>query len=264
MDNLVPIGRIFFALALIGLGIEHFVFQDFVTGRAPVWPEVIPGRPVWAGITGVIFIATAVAILVRRHARFAAILAALLVFVWALLRHLPVVAGSTLLSGAWTSAGKALVFTGGFLAIAATFPRVAPGRRSPATTFVNAEHEFFRLGRGCLAVFLVITGIQHFMFPVFVASLIPAWFPGNATFWTYAAGVALITGGVGLLVPVTARAAALLSGVMVFSWFWIVHVPRTTMGVSDGIAVFEALAFSGILFVLAGVTGARSTARAPA
>jgi hypothetical protein len=39
---------------------------------------------------------------------------------------------------------------------------------------------------------------------------------------------------------------------MVFSWFWIVHVPRTFGGVSDKIAVFEALATCGIAFVLAG------------
>jgi hypothetical protein len=39
---------------------------------------------------------------------------------------------------------------------------------------------------------------------------------------------------------------------MVFSWFWIVHIPRTLFSVSDGIAVFEALAVSGLAFVLAG------------
>lgn len=41
-----------------------------------------------------------------------------------------------------------------------------------------------------------------------------------------------------------------MAGLMVFSWFWIVHVPRTFVSVSDGIAVFEALAVSGIGLVL--------------
>jgi uncharacterized membrane protein YphA (DoxX/SURF4 family) len=93
------------------------------------------------------------------------------------------------------------------------------------------------------------------MFTAFVASLIPGWFPGNAVFWTYFAGVALIAGGIGLFIPLTARLAALLSGLMVFSWFWIVHIPRTLLSVSDGIAVFEALAVSGIAFVIAGYVG---------
>jgi hypothetical protein len=39
--------------------------------------------------------------------------------------------------------------------------------------------------------------------------------------------VALLAGGIGLFIPQTARLAALLAGAMVFSWFWIVHLPRT-------------------------------------
>lgn len=118
--------------------------------------------------------------------------------------------------------------------------------------FINLENELIILGRFCLAFFLILTGIQHFMFIEFVASLIPEWFPGDPVFWTYFAGVALISGGLGLVTTQTSFLAALLSGVMVFSWFWIVHLPRTLVSQSDGIAIFEALAFSGILFVLAG------------
>ncbi len=64
--------------------------------------------------------------------------------------------------------------------------------------------------------------------------------------------MALICGGLGLFVPSTARLAALLSAAMVFSWFWIVHLPRASRGGSEAIAVFEALAVSGIALVLAG------------
>ena len=46
--------------------------------------------------------------------------------------------------------------------------------------------------------------------------------------------------------------AALLTGVMVFLWVWIVHVPRIFVSKSDNIAVFEALAVAGVAFVLAG------------
>src|SRR5690606_9857429 len=80
----------------------------------------------------------------------------------------------------------------------------------------------------------------------------PAWFPGDAVSWTYVAGVALIVFGAGLLAPATAPLSALLAGCMVFSWFWIVHLPRTLVSMSDGVAIFEALAVSGIGFLLAG------------
>jgi uncharacterized membrane protein len=237
MTRLVPIGRSLFAVALIGLGTEHFLFRDFVTGRAPAWPASIPGGAIWAYLTGVAFVLTGAAILLRRRAR-------------------PVVVAAPLLSGQWTGAGKALTFVGGLLAVAGTLPKLEAHRPTRLLEIANLEREPVLVGRVCLGLFLLLTGIQHFLFTEFVASLIPVWFPGDAVFWTYFAGVALISGGLGLLVPRTARLAAFLSGCMVFSWFWIVHLPRTFRGVSDGIAVFEALAVAGIAWVLAGSTPA--------
>jgi uncharacterized membrane protein len=251
MDKLMPVGRTFFAVALIGLGIEHFVFKDFVTGRAPPWPEAMPGGLLWTYLTGVAFVILGAAILSGRHVRVAGILTALLIST-ALLRHIPVVVADSFLSSAWTRAGKALTLTGGALAVAATVQKLDVGRDVRLRKSASLDHQFVLAARICLGLFLIITGIQHFMYTEFVASLIPSWFPGDAVVWTYFAGVALIAGGIGLFVPRTARLAALLSGSMVFSWFWIVHIPRTVVSVSDGIAVFEALAVSGIGFVLAG------------
>lgn len=250
--TLTAVGRVFFALGLVGLGASHFIFGQFVTGRAPAWPEGVPGGTAWAYGTGVAFIAIGAAILARRGGRPAALFAALLIFGWALLRNIPVVAADRLLGGQWTQGGKSLTLLGGALAVAATLPAVGAARDAAYLRMVNLRREFTTVGRLCLALFFIITGIQHYIFTAFVASLIPAWFPGDAVFWTYFAGVALVAGGVGLLAPWTARLAALLSGIMVFSWFWIVHLPRTLASVSDGIAVFEALAVAGIAFVLAG------------
>lgn len=258
MEKLTVIGRIFFALALIGLGIEHFIFQDFITGRAPAWPESIPGKLVWAYLTGLIFIVVSMAIFSGKKVRYATIFAGALVLLWAFIRHIPVVASDSFLSGAWTSAGKALTLFGGFWAIAATFPK-EKGDNTVLLKFLNLGSEFITLARICLGIFLLITGTQHYLATEFVASLIPGWFPGDAVFWTYFAGVALIAGGLGLFIPKTACWAALLSGLMVFSWFWIVHLPRTFASVSDGIAVFEALAVSGIAFVIAGYLIKHST-----
>jgi uncharacterized membrane protein len=256
------IGRSFFAVGLIALAIEHFVFGDFVTGRAPAWPASIPGRTVWAYTSGLLVMVAGGTVLFGQRGRGGAVMAAILIGSWALARHIPVLAGVPFLSAAWTAAGKALTFTGGALAVAATFPNAnAPGD-STLARLVNRRQEFVWAGRASLALFFVITGLQHFMFTEFVASLIPGWFPGHATVWTYFAGVALIAGGLGMFVPQTAALAALLSGLMVFSWFWIVHLPRTFLGVSDSIAVFEALAVSGIALVLSGHLTARATATA--
>lgn len=253
MRDLILIGRIFFAIALIGLGIEHFIFKEFITGRAPEWPrKLFSVSLVWAYLSGVVIIVAGIAILTGKKARIAGIIAGILIFIWAFLRHIPVVAGDSFLAPTWTSAGKALTLFGGAFAIAGTLPKEKGRSDTPLTKFINLSSEFILLARICLGIFLIIAGIQHFIYITFVPSLVPGWFPGGGVFWTYFSGVALIAGGLGLFIPQTARLAALLSGVMVFSWFWIVHIPRALTSVSDGIAVFEALAVSGIAFVIAG------------
>jgi hypothetical protein len=109
---LVAIGRTFFAIALLGLGVEHLVLQEFVTGRPPGWPDGVPGKLLWVDGSGILVILAGVAIVRRRWGRQAMLWLGLLVFVWALLRHLPIVVTDALLAGSWTRAGKALTIVG--------------------------------------------------------------------------------------------------------------------------------------------------------
>ena len=261
--RLISVGRSFFGLALLGLGAEHFVFREFVTGRAPAWPDGIPGELAWVYVSGVVVMLVGLAVLLRRWGRPAALGLGGLIFVWALLRHVPIVVADSLLAGSWTQAGKALTFVGGSFAIAATFPPVQGAATGGWRRVANATDPFVRMGRYCLAIFLIIAGMQHFKYLAFVVTLIPAWFPGNAVLWSQLAGVLLLICGVGLLFSRTATSAGLVAGLMIFSWFWIVHLPRVRTSVSDGIAIFEALAFSGVALVLAGALAVRSHSRVP-
>jgi uncharacterized membrane protein len=242
MDKLAPIGRLFFAVSLAAFGVQQFLFGEFVPGRAPAWPDGAPGRLAWAYVTGALFAATGAAIAVHKKTREAAFVAAALIFAWAVLRNVPLALADKGYGVAWTNLGKGLVLTGGVLAVAA---------------LVDANPAFTWAGRLTLGAFMISSGIQHFLFPQFVKTLVPAWIPPSQIFWTYFAAVALIAGGLGLMVPWTTRLAALLSSLMIFLWVLLLHVPRA-LAASDAaqvknewIAVFEALAFSGLAFVLA-------------
>lgn len=250
--TLVSVGRAFFAIALVGLGVEHFLFHDFVTARAPAWPSGVPGKLLLVDGAGIFVILAGLSVLTRRWGRQAMLSFALLIFVWSLLRDLPLVAADMLLGGTWTLMGKALTFVGGSLAVAGTLAPISGGAEGGWRRYANMSEPLVRLGGICLGIFLIIAGLQHFKFTAFVVTLIPAWIPGNATLWAEFAGVALLAGGVGLLIRRSAALAGLMTGLMIFSWFWIVHVPRVFTSVSDGIAVFEALGFSGIGLVIAG------------
>jgi uncharacterized membrane protein len=115
---------------------------------------------------------------------------------------------------------------------------------------------FEKAARGApwaLGAFLAYCGALHFPYAKYVAGLIPSWIPGHM-FWTYFAAIALIAGGIGVLVPRTARMAATLSGIMLFSWVFLVHIPLaiSTHTVSEVSRGFQALQDSAVAFMLAG------------
>jgi len=244
MERLIPIGRLLFAAGILAFGVEQFILGDFVPGRAPAWPAGVPGQVAFAYASGLTLVAIGAALGSGRYLRPAGRSGALLIALWALARHLPLVAADPSFGAEWTQAGKALALTGGML--------IAAGSAGSARDRVSV-----RIGSWCLAAFLVLGGIQHFLFAGFVKTLVPAWVPGPL-FWTYFAGVALIAGGVGLLVPLTARLAGALTGLMVFLWVLMLHIPRALEAApaarrNEWTAVFEATAFSGIALMLSGL-----------
>jgi uncharacterized membrane protein len=251
--GILKAGYYLFAIGFITFGILHFLYGDFITGRAPAWP-FNSWKLVWAYFSGTLFIITGILIALEKRARTVIIFSAAIVLLWAVLRHIPILIdvnfqwGGEIISG-----GKALTLFGGLLAIAGSLPREEGWPSAKFTSLINLTTPYILIGRYCLGIFLIICGIEHFIFLEFVKTLVPAWIPGNA-FWTYFTGVALVAGGLGLLIPKTAHLAALLTGMMIFIWFAILHIPRALEqnDQNEWTAVVEALTFSGIAFVLAG------------
>jgi uncharacterized membrane protein len=241
------LGRRMFAVAFIAFGLLQFLYADFVPGRPPAWPwpEQLYGGWIWAYASGACFVVAGAAILVDRHLSPAAFSIAVLVFAWAATRNLPIALADANFGGAWTRLGKAIALSGGALAVAASARQANQGGTAALAI----------VGRFALALFLIASGVQHFLFPDAVITLIPTWIPG-ARVWTYVAGVALIAGGAGLIVPQTRRIAGLSVALMLFTWVCILHVPRALLAQpanqrNEWTAVFEALAFAAIALMLA-------------
>jgi uncharacterized membrane protein len=264
MRPLYPLGRIFFAIALVGGGVQHFIYRDFVLGRGPAWPASWPGQTVIADLTGLLFIVIGLAHISRvRAATPLALAGAVVVLVWALGRQLIVWLPHVDAGIHLTEAGKALTYVGGLIALgglARAESRTADRPTCDAQVCVG-------IGRVCLGVFMIDSGVQHFQWAQFVATLVPTWI-GHGLFWTYAAGVFLIAGGLGMILPWTARLAAACSGLMIFLWFLLLHLPRTIAlphSESDWLALFESLGFAGLALVYASVApAAPASAREPA
>lgn len=245
---LLSIGRWFYALPMVAFGVLYLVAGDLTPRFLPGWPSWLPGRALVPYLLGALLIASGLAILSRRDIRAGAMTVALLIGVSLLCGYLPRLVARPGFGGAWTGPAKYLALLGGALLLA------PPSRKEACSSPTFAPRLF-------LSAFLVLGGVQHFVYESFVVTLIPDWIPAHV-FWSRLAGLALIAGGLGLWVPRFARLAATLTGVMIFLWFLILHVPRAAAAPSDPLewsGVFESLATAGIALMLAGLTPRRPT-----
>jgi len=231
------LGRCFLGAAAAASGVLQLLTGDFVR-LMPKWPDWAPGHAAWAYLTGLVLVVAGLAILSgRRATAAAAVLGAMLVLVllcWHLPQSLavPGMERPWLRGFMWTNPLKTLALAGGAALAGGRFRNAAPV---------------------LLALFLVVCGLQHFVYSEFVVTLVPSWIPGRR-FWTYFTGLALIAGGSGLLVPRTVRLAATLSALMIFLWVLMLHVPRAVTGperANEAAGAMEALALSGVALLVA-------------
>jgi uncharacterized membrane protein len=247
------LGRIFFGAGVIGSGVLQLASGAFIrlvaqSSWRPTHPAVIYG-------SGVLLVLIGLAILTGRMGRIASAVLAGIILVNLVVLYPPSMFADPridrpLLRGfMYTNPLKCLALIGGLTMIAARLPADRNGPR-PVRRFAS----WSRYGPLALAVFLIVAGVQHFWYAGFVVTLVPEYMPARM-FWTYFTGVALFAGGVGLLVPRTSRLAATLSGVMIFLWVLMLHIPRAVglpAHAFEAAGVFEALALSGVAFVVAG------------
>ncbi|MEO6328148.1 MAG: hypothetical protein ABIO55_04415 [Ginsengibacter sp.] len=256
MRKLITPGRMMFALGIIALGILQFFIKDFIIGRppSPPWSSDIPGKLAWAYISAICIIIAALAIIIQQKAISAALFIALIIIVCSfLLRHLPDTFGNTFEGIVWRiNAYKSLALAGGAFIVAASFLKA---ERSYKNKIYSRGSLVFS---GCvlIALFMFMSGLAHFKFDEFVKNFIPSYIPAHG-FWTYFAAVALMAGGAGLIFRITRKWAALFSAIMILLWFLLLHIPRTVAAPKDfmeWMGIFESFAFSGILFVLSGLS----------
>jgi uncharacterized membrane protein len=246
MKNLTSISKIFIAVAMIAFGVQHCVYRDFITRLVPKLPPSIPAPSLLACVFGVFLIVAGLAILAGFKVRMVGLLLGGVILLSFVVLYLPRLLTSPSNVGVWTNGGKALALTGASLLVAGSVA-------ASAGILDQTLGRLIPLARFFLAAFFILAGVLHFMYAPFVARLVPTWIPGHI-FWVYFSGVALIAGGLGIVIARTTRLAAFLSGVMIFMWVLMLHIPRALASPHDAnetTAVFEALAMSGAAFLIA-------------
>ena len=244
-----------FAIGIAGFGIQHLILRNFIAGR-PL-PMQGGGNPIMAIAigTGILMLATAITVVIGKKAFPFLISTAIIIFLWSFVRYIPVIIGRPAFDGTVTAAGKALAVTGSCLILASCFRDDLQNQSSWAWLRVT--------GLIFIGLFLIASGIQHFIYIDFVAQLVPPWIPAPV-FWSYFAGIALIAGGLGLMIRKTRKISGSLAGLMIFVWMIILHIPRvvTIHDANEWTSLLETMVFGSGLFIGANKVSRKEIAKA--
>lgn len=258
MNLLIRTGRAFFALGIIGIALQQFQYGALRPVIFPEWPAGWQASAAAAYIVGLALIIASVFILIGKNGERASFGLArffLLMFAFHFV-FLVFFNPNSFHLGSWSNALKTLVLSGGSLIMAASFLQESqPNTQKSSLT--RAMEKMIPAGRIFFSITMIAFGIDHFIYTDFVATLVPSWIPGHL-FWTYFAAIALIGSGLCIIFKIQLRTIALLTGVMLFIWLIILHIPRGIAAPpgdngNEVTSVFEALNFAGIALVMAGV-----------
>jgi uncharacterized membrane protein len=252
METLMRPGRIIFAVAFAALGVLNFIYADAVSGLEPI-PAWVPGRLLWAYLTGVVLIAAGACIGANKRARSGATSLGIVLLLWVLLLQAPRLAAHLNNGNAWTATFETLALC----AVA----WVLAGSLTTEQGIGGRPHELFVLfaaaGRICFGVSMLVFGTLHFIYARFVATLVPVWIPGRL-FWSYLTGAAFVAAGLSIVTKVKAPLAATLLGVMFGAWVISLHAPRVAAKLRDKgewTSLLVATAMCGGAWLLAGSLG---------
>ena len=255
MRNLAQMGRIFYGIAIAGMGFLTIYYRDFPYMLIPPKHSWIPGLVMLAYISGGILMLAGASILFEIKIRSVSLLLGsllLLIFCFCFIPYEFIASSNYMHLVDWENAEKELALAGGAFVIAGSFSE------KNETSLNRFLEKLIAFGAILFSIAMISFGVLHFIYAKAVSNYVPSWVP-NRLLWTYLAGTGLIGFGLAIILKIKRGIAATLLGTMIFIWFIILHMPRVIvspvayMG-SEVTSAFLALAYSGIAFVIAGAT----------
>jgi uncharacterized membrane protein YphA (DoxX/SURF4 family) len=239
----LTIGRIFFALGVIAIGIICIADKDF-SGLLQV-PVTLPAYTVLAYITGALLVTAGLLILSGIYAYGGAMLVSAIWIISIAALYIPLVIMNYKNGNDWAGTFEVDMLLAGSLILVANFSR---GKKW-AKLIMVAGYLF--------ALALVVFCIQHFMYAVYLAAVITAWIPFKL-FWAYFVGVAFAAVAISIVINKLVRLATAMLGLMFFLWVCVLHAPLVIQHLhmadveAEITSLFVALAVSGVSFLIAG------------
>jgi uncharacterized membrane protein len=225
--RILLLGPVCEAAALAVFAAEHFLAARDL---APIVPHWLPAPLFWTYLVGAALLAAAISFIAWRSVRWSAALLALLFLIIVATIDLPSLPASLHDRISWTLTVRELAFASGAMVLAGSArPRGA------------ARVLLVRLGRGIVSLTMLFYAIEHFLFPhnvpgVPLEKFTPAWMPAPVLI-SYVVGIALLLGGIGLLIRPAVRIAAAGAGGVLLLLTVFFYVPILATEIHSALAV---------------------------
>lgn len=225
-----------FALGMIGLGTLALVYGRHAMAwySVPAW---VPRREGVAYASGIILLAGGAGLVIKGAARASARILLAYLAVWLLLR-VPTLATAPLIEVNWQNAGELAVLVAGALVLSAG----AVGAGEGQSVRRASGQPGIRIARILFALSLLAFGLSHFVYAGQTTPLVPRWLPFRAG-WTYLTGAAHIAAGLGVVLSIHPRLAAMMEAAMLSVFTVVVWVPAV-LAAPGGVPLWTELLIS--------------------
>jgi uncharacterized membrane protein len=248
MSNL-KIAHTVFGISVAALGIQHFILDNVIGTKPPPTTFLDSSFLVVGLLYKIGLITLAIAILFNYKIKSAAFSLGLLIFVWTLFRHFPLVIVNITDPGELNSMFMAVAVSGSSFIIGSS---IQHGALSFPTYLIVNRCVVKMIGNFFYGTAIVVFGVQHVLYASFIASLIPTWIP-RGDFWSYGTGLALIAAGISITFEWKSKSSSLWLGIMISLWIVLVHFPRVRINPGDHYewtSLFQASIIATSAFVL--------------
>jgi uncharacterized membrane protein len=221
--RIASVGQVFFAAAMIMLGILGLMKGDFAVMWQPV-PEGVPGRTALIYLCALVALAGGAGLLFRRTAAIAARVLFVYFLLWLLLLRVPGMLISRTVDF-WWAAAKISVMAAAAWVLFGWFAEDGDRRRFGWAASDNG----LRVARALYGLAMIAFGMAHFVYAQPTAGLVPRWLPWHL-FWAYFFGWTFVAAGAAMIIGVLARMAAALSALEIGMFLVLVWVPVVAAG----------------------------------
>src|ERR1700712_2463843 len=221
MKQLILTGRAFYASALVVYGLQQLYFGTFRDVFFSVYQNHLLLVRIFSYLFGIYLVATSVFIFIPDKGKKASLILGGVFMTLFLGTHMTyeLISEPNKLYhlGLWTTPLKELALAGGAFVVAYSFETPLTGKLAVLEKIMPYGNLFFLYT-------MTSYGISHIIYAEFLVNTVPDWM-ANHLFWVNLTGIALTASGITIILGIRIRIIALLLSLMIFLWFWLVHVP---------------------------------------